>query len=99
MDRNQGKGSQGSFTGGEYRGAEHKEVGGVGPITQALNAQPRADFIPWEWRAVEGSVRGGPEHNGRGQERHRGTRMGEPGRRLRLRCRPGVRESDSGRRQ
>lgn len=89
MDGNQGKGGLGSFTGGEYRGAEHSEVGGVSPITQALNAQPSADFIPGEWKAVEGSEQGGREqHNRRGRERPRGTRMGEPGRKLR--CGPGV---------
>lgn len=36
----------GGFSRGEYRGAEHNEVGGVGPITQASNAQPSDNFIP-----------------------------------------------------
>ena len=33
-------------------------MGAVGPITQALNTPPNADFILWEWGATEGSEQG-----------------------------------------
>lgn len=78
MEGKQGKGTLGS----EYRGAGQGEVGGVGPIKQALKAQLGVKFILWELGAMEGSEQGGLDHNGRGQEGHCGARMRETGRSL-----------------
>ncbi|CAD7683696.1 unnamed protein product [Nyctereutes procyonoides] len=68
-----------------WMGTGEKEVweASLGVNIGASNAQPSGNFIPWGWRVTGGSAQGGHEHDGRGQERHRGTRMGEPGRKLR----------------